>query len=321
MFAVYNPESGPVELSARHGGRVDIDQSGLEGAPRNRVETDLGVWHWENLSFPAGVRVGPFQSTSHMGVSAVARFGATGLDGRLSAGAFRNPADAVLQTRSGALLAVRWNADGSFHVDSTDVLPPNQYLLGTVLTDRQQRRQDLYRRLFGGSKSAAAPEQDRLFVWMDTDELPFDVSGAARTVGTMLFIVPIRYENASEGSFTVPIGFVTFAAALRTAGAGLPKLQLSEPIQMRLRVQVPEQSVPYTVERAVLHLRVRAPERKFSGTGIADGLPDPIQEQLGPAGPIRVEESPTRGSSGPIRDGGTPSSSWSSASGSVRRGA
>jgi hypothetical protein len=294
LFAVYNPQSGAVELSARHGGLVDFDQAGLEGATRRRVETDLDTWHWENLSFPAGVRVGPFRSTGPTLVAARARFGATGLDGHLSTGALRNPADAVLQTRSGTILAVQLEADGSFHVNSSDVLPSGQYLPGTVLTDRQQRRQDLYRRFFAVSKSAEGPDRDRLFVWAQTDELPFVVPGATRTVGTALLIVPIEYQSTGAGSVSVPTGFLPFAAIV-DGHRWAPKLdERSEPTRLRLRFQVPEWVRPFTVERAVLHARVRAPGRKFSVLGVADGQTVPIQEQLAPTGPIRIEVTDPR---------------------------
>jgi hypothetical protein len=293
LFAVYNPVSGAVQLSAQHGGLVDFDQSGLEGTTRRRVETDIDTWHWENLSFPAGVRVGPFQSTGKTDVLAVARFGTTGLDGHLTTGAFRDPSDAVLQTRTGALLAVQLNADGSFHVDSSAVLPPNQYLPGTVLTDRQQRRQDLYRRFFAESKPDEPPERDRLFVWAETNELPFVVPGAARTVGAALLIVPLQYENTDAGSLTIPAGFMQLTAVVDGQSV-LPTLERSGPTRMRLRFQVPEWVRPFTIERAVFHIRVRAPARRFTVLGVTEGQPVPLLEQLAPVGPLRVEITDTK---------------------------
>jgi hypothetical protein len=286
LFAVYNPESGAVELSSRQGGRVDFDPSGLEGT-RRWVETDSETWHWENLSFPAGVRVGPFHATGRSEVSASGRFGAQGLAGQLSTGSFRNPADAVLQTRTGALFTVQQGADGSFRVDPDGALPPNQFLPGTVLTDRQQRRQNLYRRVFADPK-AEVPNQDRLFVWTEAGEIPFTVPGAERTVGSALVIVPIRYEAPEGGSVTVPGGFVPFVAVV-DGRPHAPRLNHSEPARMRLRFQVPESVRPFTIERAVLRARVRAPARKFSVFGIPDGQPVPLLEQLAPADPIRLE--------------------------------
>jgi hypothetical protein len=284
LFAVYNPGSGAVRISAVNGGWVDIDQSGLAGTTRVRAETDLGAWHWENLALPAGTRTGPLRATTRVGVSAVARFGPAGLDGRLTSGAFKNPADAVLQTRAGAVLAVRWDPDGGFHVASDDVLPPEQYLRGAVLTDRQQRRQEVYRRILGPAKTP--PEEDRLFVWTDADELPVEVADAARTVGQALLVVPLRYEVVADGTGTVPFGFAPYLA-LTDGRLFPPTLENSAPTRMRLRFQLPDQI--RTVERAVLTARVRAPLRKFAVFGVAGDRAVPVREQLGPAGPVRVE--------------------------------
>jgi hypothetical protein len=285
LFAVYRPDSGPVELSARRGGRVDLDASGLEGSARLRVETDLDAWHWEGLSFPAGVRAGPFRSSGRTGVSAGARFGAAGLEGRLGAGGFRDPADALIQTRAGATFAARLNPDGSFRVGSGDALPPNQYLLGTVLTDRQQRRQELYRKLLAG---APAPNEDRLLVWMETGELPFEVPGAARKVGQALCTIPLRYEAAGEGPVTIPAGFTPFAAVIE-GRTYPPKLENPQPIRTRLRFQLPEWEQPFAVERATLTARVHSPGRKVSVYGLEGERPALLKEQFAPTDPVRVE--------------------------------
>lgn len=286
LFGVYRPESGAVELRSERGGRVDIDRSGLEGAARRRVETDLGAWHWEGLTFPAGVRVGPFRASGRTKVSAPARFGAGGLEGRLNTGAFRNPADAVIQTRAGTTLAVRLDPDGSFRIESADALPPGQFIPGAVLTDRQQRRQELYRRFFAAQPPN--PYEDRLFVWMEADELPFEVPGAARTVGQALCAIPLRYEAPGEGPVTVPYGFAPFVA-VADGRTYPPKLEHSAPIRMRLRFQLPDWGRPFAVERATLRARVRSPGRKVSVFGVADGRPVLIREQFHPVEPVRVE--------------------------------
>ena len=288
LFAVYTPESGVVPFDAPRGGQLTFDASGLESHAQQRVETDIDNWRWENLSFPSGVRSGAFQSTRPTGASVSARFGPTGLDGRLTAGAFRNLADAVLETRTGALLSVRLSEDGSFHVDSTDALPADQYLPGAVLTDRQQRRQELYRKLFAGSKPEAAPDRDRLFVWAEADELPFVVPGAARTVGAVLLITPIRYENSGDGPVVIPKEFVPFVV-VDDGPSHAPKPEYSDPIRMRLRFQLPEQFHAFTIERAKFGCRVRVPERKFAVFGLGDGPPVRLMEQSNPNGPHTVE--------------------------------
>ena len=161
------------ELGAEHGGEVDLDQSGLEGQTRKRIQTDIDAWHWEDLAFPAGVRMGPFHSTITARASAVGRFGSGGLEGRLDVGTFQNPADAVLLTRSGSVLATHLNPDGTFAVGPESDLPADQYLPGSVLTDRQQRRQNVYRKLMAHPRPPHLNGHDRLLVWAETSEVPF----------------------------------------------------------------------------------------------------------------------------------------------------
>jgi hypothetical protein len=201
----------------------------------------------------------------------------------------------VIQTRSGAVLAVHWNADGSFHVDSTDLLPPDQYIPGAVLTDRQQRRQDLYRKYFAGSQAEGAPERDRLFVWTESTEIPFDVPGAARTLATALCIIPIQYESAgSEAAVHVPNGFLPYVA-ISNGRSHPPTLQNKEPVQLHLRFQMPDHLRRFTLDRAVFQARVHAPGRKFSLFGSGDstddraGNPVPIHAQLNPGGLVRID--------------------------------
>ena len=65
-----------------------------------------------------------------------------------------------------------------------DVLPAGQYLAGTVLTDRQQRRQAVYRHLFSGHGPRHLEGRDLLLAWADPPDLPFareeDVRWSAR---------------------------------------------------------------------------------------------------------------------------------------------
>jgi len=56
-----------------------------------------------------------------------------------------------------------------------------------------------------------------------------------------------------------------------------------------LRFQVPESVLPLAVERATLHLQVRAPGRRVSVAGLADGRPVPVWGAENPAAPVRVD--------------------------------
>ena len=119
LFAVFQPDSGPIPLGSRDGALLDLYPEGLEGQTRRRIQTDTDAWHIEDLSLPAGVRTGPFRATLRTGpVSAIARFGPTGVEGTLTAGTFRDPADALIVTPAREPIAVRL---GPVHVERDDV--------------------------------------------------------------------------------------------------------------------------------------------------------------------------------------------------------
>ena len=131
LFAVYCPESGTIDLGTVHGGEVELDSTGLAGKPRRRVQTDIDSWHWENLAFPGGVRMGPFRSTLRTRVSAVGRFGSAGMEGQLVAEKFRDVADAIILTRAGTVLAPR-----STPADRSRPAPTTCFLRISICLDR-----------------------------------------------------------------------------------------------------------------------------------------------------------------------------------------
>ena len=95
LMAVYRPESGPVELTAVHGGWLDPGRAGLEGQTRRRIQSDVDAWHWEGLALPAGVRSGQFR-----GVVRPARagppVGPAAASGHLAAGSSRGERTVLL---------------------------------------------------------------------------------------------------------------------------------------------------------------------------------------------------------------------------------
>ncbi|MFO0847511.1 MAG: hypothetical protein U0871_02965 [Gemmataceae bacterium] len=290
QFAVYRPDSGPTLLSGERGGLFELDPGGLAGQTRRRFQTDLGGWHWEGLSLPAGVRLGTFRTTIRTGpVSAVARFGPGGADGRLDAGRFAGPTDGVIVAPAAEQTAVRFEGADRFSAGLGDTLPAGQYLTGAVLTDRQQRRQEAYRQLLTRPMPKHLEGRDLLLAWATTDGLPFTFGEETRTVGECLMVIPLSFEQPAAGSrVTVPRAFVPCWSIVQDR----PRPVVTEGIrssEQRLRFDLPASVRPLTVERATLHIRVRAPGRRVSVTGIADGKPVPIQQVDGPVEPLRIE--------------------------------
>jgi hypothetical protein len=289
MFAVYSPESGGLRVGTERGGQVELDPSGLEGQPRRRIQTDLDAWHWEDLTFPAGVRMGPFRSTIRARASAVGRFGPEGLAGQFRMEGSSEAADAVLLASSGAVLAPQLDAGGSFILGPGSRLPPGHYSPGSVLTDRQQRRQEVYRKLLAPPRPPHLEGRDLLLFWTDAGEVPFSAGNSARQFATALYLVPLQIERAAPGTrVTIPAGFCPFTAV--TEGRShRPILEGTNAAHNHLRFQLPPALGSLEVEKATLIARVRAPGRRFTISGIADGRSIALHEALNPLETVLVE--------------------------------
>ena len=290
LYAVYHPTSGPATIATREGAMLALDTEGLDGQTRRRVQMDTGIWRFEGLTLPAGVRTGPFRSGGQHGrVVATARFGPDGIEGRLEVGRYAGPTDAIFLTAAREPVAVRFGLDGKFTATSSDALPPGQYLAGVVLTDRQQRRQAVYRQLLGGALPRHLEGRELLLAWAEPPDPPFTPEAGSRVIGTALLTVPLEFEKvAPDTRVTVPRGFIPFKRS--TNGAlSVPTMTASFPVDMRLRFQLPASVVPLKLERATVFVRVRAPGQKFIVSGVADGQPVRLYETDTPTEPIRVE--------------------------------
>ena len=273
LMAVYRPDSGPVEGASDRGGfyvgrdhqlegevapvkdpsdpgLFQLDATGAEGQTRRFIQADLDAWHWEDLSLPAGLRFAPFHAVVGTGepLTAVGRFGPDGLDGKLSAGPFQDLTDAVLAPPNGRSLAVRLDADGTFHVRGDDVLPKDQYLTGAVLSDRQQKRQDLYRKYLKPPLAGRPEGPAVLLAWAKPIDLHFTPVPDARAVGDALLAVPLRLERPASGRPVVIPGPLLPYRRIVGDGSTRPTLEGGEDADMHLRFQLPAAVLPFRVE-------------------------------------------------------------------------
>ncbi len=291
LLALYRPDAGPAPISSDRGGRLELDQAGLSGQNRRLVMTDLGAWHWENLALPAGVRTGTFEFTARTDPppSAVGRFGPDGLEGRLAPGPFRGLADALLSTPTRRPVAVSLRTDGTFTAGDGDQLAPGQYLSGAILSDRQQRRQAVYRHLLAESEPRYLEGRTTLLAWADPLETPFTLEPGAKAVGSALVAVPIAFERPPPGArLTVPRAFVPFVR-LHDGRTDRPTLASEAGIDMHLRFQVPPSVLPLAVERARLTARVTAPGRRVSVAGRAGEEQVELFAADGPDQAVRID--------------------------------
>jgi hypothetical protein len=229
----------------------------------------------------------------------VTGFGPGGLEGKLVTGPFRDPADAILCTPGGRNFAVHLQADGTFKTGSADVLPPEQFLAGetAVLTDRQQRRQDLYRVLLQRPGEGRLAGRPVLLAWARPADLHFHLADDARLAGDALLVVPLRLRRPEPGkSVTVPGELLTYQNFRDVGNAVLPDLsgvpltrqQITRNTDLHLRFQVPPELLPFKVEKARLVARVVAPSRRVTVSGRDGERLVEIKRVDSPAGPLEV---------------------------------
>jgi hypothetical protein len=294
LFALYRPSSGPTALASTGGGLLELDMAALEGKTRRWLLTDTDAWHWEQLELPAGVRSGPFHTAASVGhLSATARFGPEGVDGRLDCGPFREPGDALIITAAREPIAIRIGPGNAFAARGTEVLAADQYIAGTVLSDRQQAHQEVYRKLF--AKLPTHWEgRPLVLAWAEPAELPFAAEAGVRTVGTALLAIPLAFERPAVGTrVTIPSAFLqswrVFEGRPRP-----PTMDSSLATDQELRFQVPSSVLPLKVERATFVVKMRAPSRRVTVTGHAGNERIMLNQVESPLDPIRVEITDAR---------------------------
>ncbi len=290
LFGMYRPTAGPAHLASQHGGNVDFDATGLEGQIRKRVVTDIDSWNWEGLALPAGVRTGPFRATIDTGeLAAVARFGPDGLQGRFNRGPFASLTEPVLLTPAHDAVGLQLRDDGSFASGIADALPPGQYLSNTVLTDRQQRRLEVYRRLFTRPIPRHLDGRTVLLAWTDLNTATFVTEPGDKAIGEALVAIPIEFDRPAAGTrITIPAGFIPSFAIVQGHYVR-PTTESNRAANMQLGFRLPRSVLPLTIERATVRVRVRAPSRKFSIVAYADNQPVTVQTVESPIDPIVVE--------------------------------
>jgi hypothetical protein len=215
------------------------------------------------------------------------------MEGKLAARPFEELADAVLATPSGRNLAVRLSPDGTFRIGPRDILPAGQFLSGAVLSDEQQRRQNLYREFLRGG--AALEGRNVLLAWAKPVDTHFKLVPDARTVGTALLVVPFQIERPTPGeTVTVPGPLIPCRRIVRGGETRVVR-EAREGVSMHLRFQVPPAVLPLKVERARLAAKINAPSRQISitaqtgGAGGEGGENVEIYRTEGPLDPLRID--------------------------------
>jgi hypothetical protein len=296
MLAAYRPDSGPAPLGGDKGGSFALDMSSMEGQARRYVQTDMESWRWDNLALPGGLRNAPFRFTASISepLSVTARFGPEGIEGKFFRRPLQDVTDLLFTTASRRNMAVRIQPDGGFRCGSADVLPPDLFLADAVLTDEQQRRQEIYREFLKRPRWERGEGHPVMLAWAKPIDTGFHLVPDSRHVGTALLVVPVRFLRPEAGSrATIPAPLVSWQRVV-PGGLGKPSLEGVSEVDQRLRFQLPAEALPLKVERARLTAKVEAPSRRVTIAAGADGKGVELLHADSPLDVLRVEITDAR---------------------------
>ena len=299
VASIFNQNEYDREIGSKGGGVLSLDMTGLGGKTRRMTWTDLDAWHWENLTLPSGIRVAAFGTKvkSDRAIEARGSFGPAGFTGTIQAGPFSEVSDAIIAMPSHRNLAANIEPDGGFSAGPDDVLAPGHFIKGALLTDRQRRREEMYRQFLDPGGAVSYPTRPMLLAWSRPLDLGFVISRGAKQAGWALLPIPLEVDPVpADTEVVIPSTFVDFrqVAGLERHVSSSYSNYLREWMVERtasriwLRFQMPKEVLPLAIKQCTLTLNINAPSWNARICGVSDMRQVPLWTRSGPVGLFQV---------------------------------
>lgn len=275
-IALYQPEQSEADISTEDGLRIAPVADELGGKIRQQVWRDYDRWKWRETQLPPGVQMIETRSLGNLSetISAVATIGPEGLAGQLNAGPFSESpdhiaTDAILVLPQAPSLAANLNEDGTFLSGPDDLLAEGQFFKDTLITDEQRRRQAVYSALLE-QWSESPLSSPMMLAWTDGLGPRLNLPESIQQTGTTLLAIPLRIAPSPPNTqITIPSALIRPSAILSEFGQSSAfdnkKRQWNYPnaqsTTTRLRFQLPEETLPLTIDRATLSVQCNIPSR------------------------------------------------------------
>lgn len=284
VAALYQRERTDTRLNSRAGAMLLPDMNGMAGGTKRMVWTDIGAWHWENLSVPSGLRLASVRLATRMPRPAFAtiHFNEQGLAGQFTQSLFKNVSDAVIGTAGGRWLAVAIDESGRISAGTDDLLPPGEFLSGTLLTEEQRRRQNVYAHQFPVGVETQVLERPTLLAWADAVDLGIELPPGTSAFGSALLSIPLDLQRPQPGAhITIPSPFLDVDAVFGPQSARGSKstynrrtglwLEAIRPSLSWLRFSLPQELQDVELVGGSLSVKIHAPGRPLRILGLTAG--------------------------------------------------
>ena len=296
VAAIYSQEERALPIAA--GGDITTHLvSQDDGAPKRVVWDDAGGSKWYFVNQPPGV-VQHVESEAVVEIdqpwNAIGKFTPDGFEVRTDGLDPRVCEDSFVATVGTPDLALVLGDEPEQIYRGNGVLVAGRFIGSSVLSERQQKRQELLRDL-------SAPDVDffsqepTLVTWTKPLEIGLEFGEGYERVGWSLVSLPLRFEKTPPGTaFKVPSTFVRQGELLGSLGSQFYNANtgkwldgLVKPGEVGVRCSVPQSVVPCDLSNAQIDLTIKAPGRTVAIKGFVDGEFKTLHEFLSPIGPVQ----------------------------------
>lgn len=299
LLATYHQHETDAPMGADEAALFVPDRRGREGSIARMIWTDMNRWAWHHVSLPSGVREASLSYAAELSkpIAAQLGFGPEGATGRLEPGPMQGAADAIVLAPAAPGLGLQLAEDGTIRGGIDDVLSEGQYVAGTMLDDRQQRRQAMLRAALNDD-DPPYPDRPTVLFWAEPLDIGLVFDPALRRVGSSLVAVPLVIEPPTPGTvMAIPSTFIPYRSVPLPGQPGGSTLYdnarhrwigpVTDPSQTHLRFRLPRELMPLRISNAELSVAINAPSRKMEIVAVREGEIVPLFEQQSPVGTLR----------------------------------
>ena len=291
LLAIYNQQQVTANYGAKRGG-VFLPNVADSGQTRRIVWTGIDQWQWDNVTLPAAsVRMAPFRSVVRMNqpLEFVGSFNADGFVGSFRGEKMGPVEDALMIVPGGNKWRVRFRETGQGSLGVDDLIAGQAYLSDGLMSDKQRRRQTVYRQLFTRAEALGFPTEPILFVWAPAFETHFVFSPEVEQRSSALLAVPVGMETPRAGSeVLIPNAF------MRCRSVPGPGQRAASPLfnhrtgnwleaqragKVWLRFELPAELRALQIQQATINLKMSAQGWNLRMTSLADSTNRVIVEQ------------------------------------------
>jgi hypothetical protein len=296
VAAIYSQEERSLPIAT--GGDNTTHLVGQDyGAPKRIVWDDAGGARWYFVSQPPGV-VQHVESEAVVEIdqpwNAIGKFTPDGFEVRTDGLPLSVCEDSFVATVGTPDLGLVVSEEPEQIYRGNGVLLPGRFIGSSVLSERQQKRQELLREL-SAPEVKFFSEEPTLVTWTKPLEIGLEFGEGYERVGWSLVSLPLRFEKTPPGtSFKVPSTFVRQGPLLGTLGSQFYNATtgkwldgLVKPGEVGVRCSVPQSVMPCELGKAQIDLTIKAPGRTVAIKGFVEGEFKTLKEFVSPIGAVQ----------------------------------